>query len=409
MRPYHIVLIADGRSPITHRWIAILNQLNIRITLVSTYPTNTSLPVEAVYTVPVAFSQFLQKKESNTGSNQAAKTNWKTGLIRRFRSLFLAGRYRFGPITLPLSGRKLKKIIREVNPDLVHALRVPFEGMLAQFTPPEYPLVVSIWGNDFTLHAGKTKSMRKNTVNTMNRTNGLMADVQRDINLSRQWGYERQKPSLVVPGAGGIDLSLITNAKQPLPEGYDLPINRPLIINPRGIRAYTQTDIFFQAIPLVLQRIPDAHFICTGMAGEKQALDWVHTLKIEKNITLLPSIPQKDLWSILHHCQISVSLTLHDGTPNTLLEAMACGSYPIAGDIESIREWITPGVNGLLVDPHTPQSLAEAIVSTLNHPERFPAAAAENIRRIRQKGEVSWVLEQLDRFYRQFLPVPNEE
>ena len=39
--------------------------------------------------------------------------------------------------------------------------------------------------------------------------------------------------------------------------------------------------------------------------------------------------------------------------PEAILEAMALGCFPIAGDIESVREWITPGVNGILVDPYT--------------------------------------------------------
>jgi hypothetical protein len=44
-----------------------------------------------------------------------------------------------------------------------------------------------------------------------------------------------------------------------------------------------------------------------------------------------------------------VSPAIHDGTPNSLLEGMACGCFPVAGDLESIREWITHGQNGLLV------------------------------------------------------------
>ena len=34
---------------------------------------------------------------------------------------------------------------------------------------------------------------------------------------------------------------------------------------------------------------------------------------------------------------------MHDGTPNTLLEGMACGCLPVAGDLDSIREWLKPG------------------------------------------------------------------
>jgi glycosyltransferase involved in cell wall biosynthesis len=53
---------------------------------------------------------------------------------------------------------------------------------------------------------------------------------------------------------------------------------------------------------------------------------------------------------VFRGAQIVVSPSIHDGTPNSLLEAMACGCFPVAGDLESIREWITHGQNGLLFD-----------------------------------------------------------
>ncbi len=406
MKPIHILLIADGRSPITHRWIELLNQLDVQITLVSTYPFEQNLPVSQSFVVPVAFSQFLNKKPasgSNTNTPSSSKST-SAAIIRRFRGLFLRGRNHLGPLSVTLVSKKLSRIIKQTQPDLVHALRIPFEGMLAKITPSAIPLVVSIWGNDFTLHANSSNAMRKGTRQTMQRTNALMADVRRDIDLAKEWAFSAEKPSLVVPGAGGIDLALIRSAQKPVLEKYNLPIDRTLMINPRGIRAYTQTDIFFQAIPMVLQRFPNAHFVCTGMKGEKQAEDWVKRLKIERNISLLPAIPQQDLWALFYQTAITISLTLHDGTPNTLLEAMACGSYPIAGDIESIREWITPGYNGLLVEPHKPQALAEAVINTLNNPQRFEKAAEENLYRIKQKGEINWVLEQLALFYENLLP-----
>ena len=52
---------------------------------------------------------------------------------------------------------------------------------------------------------------------------------------------------------------------------------------------------------------------------------------------------------------MTVSPSTHDGTPNTLLEGMACGSFPIVGDLESLREWIEPGLTGSWWIPTTPR------------------------------------------------------
>jgi hypothetical protein len=45
------------------------------------------------------------------------------------------------------------KLAAEIKPDIVHALRIPFEGMLATAAQLPIPLAVTIWGNDLTLHA----------------------------------------------------------------------------------------------------------------------------------------------------------------------------------------------------------------------------------------------------------------
>ena len=105
------------------------------------------------------------------------------------------------------------------------------------------------------------------------------------------------------------------------------------------------------------------------MQNQEEALAWVRQLHLEKNVHLLPYLPQPQLWNLFSAAEVSVSISVHDGTPNSLLEAMACGCFPIAGDIESLREWIVPGKNGFLVEPNKPQSLAEALLLALSLPE----------------------------------------
>ena len=112
-------------------------------------------------------------------------------------------------------------------------------------------------------------------------------------------------------------------------------------------------------------------------------------------------LPQAQVWDLFQRADISVSVSMHDGTPNTLLEAMACGCFPIVGDIESLREWITPGMNGLLVEPDKPQALAEASCWPLTIPELRTAAAEINQKLIRERAEVNLVRAQMQIFYEQ--------
>jgi glycosyltransferase involved in cell wall biosynthesis len=287
-------------------------------------------------------------------------------------------------MTFPAASRKLAQIISEVQPDLVHAMRIPFEGMLAARALeklPAMPLVVSVWGNDFTLHASSTRMMGEYTRRTLARANALHADCRRDVRLAHQWGYAKEKSAFVLPGNGGIQLDVF----HPPAEAHEE--SDFWVINPRGIRAYIRNDTFFQAIPIILQQLPQVRFVCPAMSGDQQSEQWVAALNIAQSVTLLPHQSRPQMAELFRQAQIAVSPSEHDGTPNTLLEAMASGCFPIAGDIESVREWITPGVNGLLFKPGSPHELAEAVLEACHNPELRRSAAAKNIRLIAERAE----------------------
>jgi len=159
---------------------------------------------------------------------------------------------------------------------------------------------------------------------------------------------------------------------------------------------------------LVLNRWQKVRFLCPGMENRKEAEDWVQRLGIDDHVHLLPVLSQDDLWRLFSRSVMSLSITMHDGTPNTLLEAMACGSLPIAGDLETLREWITPGVNGLLVDPNQPQAVADAMLLGFANPQLFRTAAEINRNIILERAETRMVREKLQKFYQEILQGTGE-
>jgi glycosyltransferase involved in cell wall biosynthesis len=79
---------------------------------------------------------------------------------------------------------------------------------------------------------------------------------------------------------------------------------------------------------------------------------------------------------------------------------MACGCFPVAGDLESIREWITPGKNGLLVPAADPQALADAILRGINEPALRKQAAETNAAIIAQRAEYTHSMQRAGEFYK---------
>lgn len=373
-----LLFVADGRSPIAQNWIRYFVDGGSEVHLASTFACTVDFPLAGLDIVPVAFS----------GSARAAAGSAHTASVLGLRS---AIRHWIGPLTISRSAARLRGVIQRIKPDLVHALRIPYEGMLAADAYSGVPLVVSVWGNDFTLHAPSNGLMRHYTSWTMQVAGGLHADCQRDIRFGKQWGFDPKRPTLVTPGNGGIRTEMFYPAKE--------PVHEPVIINPRGFRTYVRNDVFFEAIPKVLARRPDARFLCAAMAGEPQALKWITQLGIEQSVELLPGMPHAQMADFFRRGQIAVSMGVHDGTPNTLLEAMACGCLPIAGDLESIREWIQHGKNGLLVDPTDSRGLADAILEGLEKKDLRQRAADQNQAIITQRAEYGRCMTRAEELY----------
>lgn len=399
----HILLVADGRSPITRRWIQTMLAIQSRVSLISTFPCQPIDNVDLAGVLPVAFSS-LAGSQVKSASQQQDKPRPKSRLAG-LRPFLQHLRYFLGPLTLLFYSFQFKNIVGDLKPDIVHALRIPFEGMLCSWLPKGTPLLISTWGNDLTLHARGSTLMRTLTRRTLERANGLISDTLRDIHLAREWGLNPDAPVLEVPGNGGVDLHEIENIKnQNRPDPKFLKRDSPLIINPRGFRpGSVHQEVFFQSIPQVLKELPNAQFVCTGMIGQKEALRWVNQLGIESNVVLLPYQDQTNLWNLFLRADVYVSVSSHDGTPNTLLEAMACGCLPVCGDIESIREWITSGENGLLVDPHDPQAVAQAILIACQDKTLQEESKKLNKEIIRNKAEVTVVRRKVKSFYKEFI------
>jgi glycosyltransferase involved in cell wall biosynthesis len=234
---------------------------------------------------------------------------------------------------------------------------------------------------------------------TLERADALHTDCRRDLKLAREWGFEFDKPRLVVPGAGGIQLDVF----YPAPSRSRARDEGWRVINPRGLRAYVRNDTFFRAIPLVLTQKPGVWFICPAMQNQPEAEEWASRLDVGDSLQLLPRLSRTEMAAALRRSEIMLSVTEHDGTPNSLLEALACGCFPIAGDIPSLREWIDPGENGFLVDPGDPDALAEAIVRALDDPDLRIQAQKQNARLIAERADYDQVMAQAAEFYAQII------
>jgi glycosyltransferase involved in cell wall biosynthesis len=70
----------------------------------------------------------------------------------------------------------------------------------------------------------------------------------------------------------------------------------------------------------------------------------------------------------MKRANVTVSVSLFEGSPNVVLEAMAAGCPLVVSDIAAHRELLDEQ-SAILVDPRDPRQIADAIIKVLSDPE----------------------------------------
>ncbi|MEP0827825.1 MAG: glycosyltransferase [bacterium] len=91
----------------------------------------------------------------------------------------------------------------------------------------------------------------------------------------------------------------------------------------------------------------------------------VERLGIGEAVRFYGRLSRKEFIPYYASFDIYLSASLSDSSPASLLEAMGIGLFPIAADIPGVREWVGE-TNGALFDPGDPASLQGAVEKLLN-------------------------------------------
>lgn len=143
-----------------------------------------------------------------------------------------------------------------------------------------------------------------------------------------------------------------------------LPLdNQHLIVGSIGRFTRQKGYVYLlHAIPRVLARIPDLHFILVGDGELRSKLEEsARELGIQDRVSFIGQ--REDIVPLLKSMHLFVLPSLWEGLPTVVLESMACGVPIVATDVPGTDELIQDQVNGVLVPPGDPQALADAIIA----------------------------------------------
>jgi glycosyltransferase involved in cell wall biosynthesis len=126
--------------------------------------------------------------------------------------------------------------------------------------------------------------------------------------------------------------------------------------------------LFIDAASRVAAREPGAHFVIVGDGVLRPAMEArVRELGLADRVIFTGW--RRDLPSIYADLDVLVVSSDNEGTPVSVIEAMASGRPVVGTRVGGLPDLITEGQNGYLVTPRDADGLAEAILRLLNDEE----------------------------------------
>lgn len=260
----------------------------------------------------------------------------------------------------------LRRILAEVQPDLLHAHYLTRYGWLAGASLFR-PLVLSAWGTDAYIDPKRSRLARLMARWLLRRADHIIADA------------EDLRDRLIELGAPPARLSVVqwgVDTQQFRPDLDTAALRERLALGPgpvvvctRGLLPIYNHDIILQAMPAVLRVLPEVRLIIkynTYDPALREALyRQTQELSLDKSVRFVAATPYHEMATYYALADVFVSVASSDSTPVSLLEAMACNAVPVMGDLPAIREWVTDGVNGYLVPLRDAGALAAALIRAL--------------------------------------------
>ncbi len=160
--------------------------------------------------------------------------------------------------------------------------------------------------------------------------------------------------------------------------------------------------LFLEAAKSVISdfgfRTSDLKFIIVGDGELRRELEsYAEELGIADSVVFTGF--RRDLPVIYSDLDIIALTSLNEGTPVSIIEAMASGKPVVAADVGGVSSLVKDSVTGFLVRPGDVRSLAEALLWMVREPEKRQKMGAEGRRRIYPAHDISQLIERIAFLY----------
>jgi hypothetical protein len=303
--------------------------------------------------------------------------------------------------------QRLCRVIQRIEPDIVHTLETQAAGYLTmearkQFGTALFPKwILTPWGSDLNLF-GRLQSHRDRVREVLRNIDFYCPKSDRDIRLAREHGFEGCVLP-VIPGNGGVDVDGARRYWQGPPSGRKL-------IMLKGYQNWAGRALFgLRALRLVRDGLQGFTIAIHAAREDVRIAAELFSQDTGIPTKIIPECPHDEMLALYGQARLSMGISITDGVPNSMLEAMICGAFPIESEGSCAAEWIEHGKTGMIVAPEDPVLIAEALRIALKDDGLVDRAAEINTAVARQRIDASVIGPKAIQMYGAVLEVCREE
>ncbi|WP_026714568.1 glycosyltransferase family 4 protein [Flavobacterium daejeonense] len=266
----------------------------------------------------------------------------------------------------------LEQIILDIQPDVVHSFELhscsyPILKTMQKF--PKLKWLYSCWGNDLFYYR-QYKTHLKRIQQVLARVNFLHTDCMRDFEIAKKLGFKGQFLG-VIPGGTGYKIKEldvykldITERKIILVKGYEHKFGRGLNV--------------IKALQLLDKELEKYKVIVFG--AHQKVIDYITSNRLDFTFFDRHGLSHKELMQLMGKSLVYIGNSISDGMPNTMLEAVVMGAFPIQSNPGGAsEEIIVQGRNGYLIaNPESVSEIKEILLKALSEKSNFVKAAEIN-------------------------------
>lgn len=281
--------------------------------------------------------------------------------------------------------RRLRELIRELQPDLCHfiTLRSMLHASLLAIFGPRNRSVVSVTGLGYLFTSTKPHvSVARNIIGLLLALGCRLGRYRfvfqnpDDLELFCSKGWVPKRETSVVLGSG-IDPQEF--AAGPLPPGAPVVMFAGRFLSHKGV------EVFIEAVRRLKRDQQIARFVLVGAIDPKNPAsvtqEQIESWRDEGFVELWGH--SSDMAATLRQASVvTLPSYYREGVPKTLIEAASCGRAIVTTDAPGCREIVQHGVNGLLVRPKDPDDLASALSTLLDQPDLLAEMGKEGRKRV---------------------------